>query len=152
MSMTGILKKLDFLRNLFGADPSAARAKERLRIVLIQDQSSISSDLLNVLRHEMIGVVSRYLEIDLPNLEMGIQRREGAIALAASIPIVRIRKEGRALVAPNETTDAAGALESENRANGGNEDGRPLTGTTAARNGGESKSERRQRRGRRHLR
>lgn len=104
--MIGILRKLDFLRSFFGTDESAARAKERLRIVLIQDQSSISSELLNVLRNEMVGVVSRYVEIDLSHLEMGIERRGGAIALAASIPIVRIRREGRVLVPAENGADA----------------------------------------------
>lgn len=105
--MLGLLKKLDFLRSFLGGDESANRAKERLRIVLIQDQASISSELLEVLRHEMIGVVSRYLEIDSTQLEMGLERKNGTIALAANIPIIRIRKEGRALVSEAQADQAS---------------------------------------------
>ncbi len=126
--MLGLLRKIDFLKSWFGDEVSAAaRAKERLRIVLIQDQSSISPDLLEVLREEMIGVVSRYLEIDLPHLEMGIERKEESIALAATIPIVRIRQEGRALLAETATE-------------------------TNSNNNGMGKMERRHRRSRRHYR
>jgi len=141
VTVIGLLRKFDFIRNLFGSDESAARAKERLRIVLIQDQSSISSDLLNKLRHEMIGVVSRYLEIDVPHLEMGIERREGSIALAASIPIVRIRKEGRALIAESQDPLLRQASLVGKEALG-----------EAAEIAIQTKNDRRQRRGRRHLR
>lgn len=90
-----LLKKFSWLKTIFADDESAKQAKERLRLVLIQDQANISPGLMNVLRNEMIGVVSRYMEIDSAHLEMGLERRNDAMALAASIPIVRIRKEGR---------------------------------------------------------
>lgn len=88
---------LELLRSFFAKekDESAARAKERLRIVLIQDQSSVSPELMERLRTEMVKLVSRYMVIDSKHLEMGIERKNGTIALAASIPIVRIRPEGR---------------------------------------------------------
>lgn len=165
MAMLRILRKLDFLRSLFGMDKSASHAKERLRIVLIQDQSNISSELLNVLRNEMVGVVSRYLEIDLPHLEMGIERKDGTIALAANIPIVRIRKEARALVpgavpeppastnmakeAPSSSSkvQASEALEKKNKTNNGGAGESSKAAANAL-----SKPDRRQRRGRKHLR
>jgi len=104
--MLGLLKRLDFLRTFFGNDPGpaadspASKAKERLRNTLIMDQSSVSSELIGVIREGMIGLVSRYLEIDISHLQVALERRNSAIALAANIPIVRVRKEGRALV-PN---------------------------------------------------
>jgi len=113
--MLAILKKFDFFRSFFHFDDAAAKAKERLRIVLIQDQSNVSSELLETLRREMIGVVTRYLDIDLPHLEMGIHRKDGAIALAANIPIVRIRKEGRALIGASEPEKSAETANVERR-------------------------------------
>jgi cell division topological specificity factor len=92
--MLEILKRINFW-NPFSSDDSAKKAKDRLRLVLIQDQSSISEGLLGTLRREMIGVISHYLEIDSTRLEFGLERQDGTVALAASIPILRIKPEGK---------------------------------------------------------
>jgi cell division topological specificity factor len=91
--MLDIFRKLNWLSAFFPKEESAKRAKERLRLVLIQDQASISPGLMNLLRDEMIGVVSRYLEIDSAHLELGLERRNNQMALAASIPVLRVRRE-----------------------------------------------------------
>ncbi len=68
-------------------------AKERLRLVLVQDRgNSIPDDVLLSLREELIGVISRYMVIDETQLDMGFNKSEGEIALVASIPVVRIKQ------------------------------------------------------------
>lgn len=68
-------------------------AKERLRLVLVQDRgTSIPDDVLLNLREELIGVISRYMVIDEAQLDMGFNKSEGEIALVASIPVVRIKQ------------------------------------------------------------
>lgn len=89
---------MEFLSNIFSrvglsADKSGSLAKERLRLVLIHDQAKVSPELLETLRGEIIEVISKYMEIDSNSLEMGLQQRNGSVALAANIPIVRLRRE-----------------------------------------------------------
>jgi cell division topological specificity factor len=102
--MIEILKKFNFWK-VFSPDDSAKKAKTRLRAVLIQDQSSISEGLLGTLRREMVGVISRYLEIDPTKLEFGLERQQGVMALAASIPILRIKPEAKFIPAAPLATD-----------------------------------------------
>ena len=68
-------------------------AKERLRLVLVQDRgNSIPDEMLLKLRSELIDVISRYMVIDEAQLDMGFNKSEGEIALVASIPVVRIKQ------------------------------------------------------------
>ncbi len=68
-------------------------AKERLRLVLVQDRgNSIPDEMLLKLRSELIDVISRYMVIDESQLDMGFNKSEGEIALVASIPVVRIKQ------------------------------------------------------------
>jgi cell division topological specificity factor len=67
-------------------------AKERLRLVLVQDRgNSIPEEMLLKLRSELIDVISRYMVIDESQLDVGFNKSEGEIALVASIPVVRIK-------------------------------------------------------------
>lgn len=86
---------MDFLRKLFGGgstSSSAKEAKERLRIVLIHDRTDISPQLLENLRVEMIGVLTKYMDIDESKIEMDLDHDESAVALVANIPVLRIKR------------------------------------------------------------
>jgi len=165
--MLGLLRRFDFIRSLFGGDQtpatdaSASRAKERLRNTLIMDQATVSSELMGVIREAMIGAVSRYLEIDVPHLQVGLERRNSAIALAANIPIVRVRKEGRSLM-PNPgvgsstleesfSTTAVAVMEKHEEEVAGDESSLLSSDEGDAKDSGTPiKLERRNRRGRKH--
>ncbi len=68
-------------------------AKERLRLVLVQDRgNSIPDEVLLRLREELIDVISRYMVIDESQLDVGFNKSENEIALVASIPVVRIKQ------------------------------------------------------------
>ena len=71
---------------------SKERAKERLRLVLVHDRASVSPQLLETLKEELIGVISKYLEIDEPGPEVGLERDGESVALVASIPIRQVRR------------------------------------------------------------
>ncbi len=85
---------MDFLRKLFGGgnDGSGAKAKDRLRIVLIHDRTDISPELLDSLREEIVSVLSKYMEIDNDKIEIDLDRDEKAVALVANIPVLRIKR------------------------------------------------------------
>lgn len=67
-------------------------AIERLRLVLVHDRAMVSPALLEVLKGEMIGVISRYLEIDEDGMEVHLSTSDQMAALVASIPVRRVRR------------------------------------------------------------
>lgn len=79
----------EFLAKLFGKDSGGSKniAKERLRLVLLHDRSSVSPELLEVLKTELIKVISTYLEIDEQALEVSLETSDNQVALVANIPV-----------------------------------------------------------------
>jgi len=85
------LKKFTFLQKILGLDNSGQVAKDRLRLVLIHDRSSISPQLMENLKFDLIKIISKYMIIDEETIEMGLDNRNGTVALAANIPILKIK-------------------------------------------------------------
>jgi cell division topological specificity factor len=84
----------DFLgRLLRGSDNSKNVAKERLRLVLIHDRSSLSPGLLDSLKEELIEVLSKYMEIDESGLEVNLDEGDDSVALVANIPVKQIKRK-----------------------------------------------------------
>jgi cell division topological specificity factor len=88
---------LDLLRKVFGRDSGSKQvAKERLRLVLVHDRSSISPQLLETLRSELIQVISNYMDIDENGLEVSLDSSGNTVALVANIPVVGMKRTGTA--------------------------------------------------------
>ena len=87
---------MDFLKKIFGTGSkgSGQIAKDRLRIVLIHDRTDISPDLLNNLRDEIVRVLIKYMDIDTGKIDINLDQDEDAVALVASIPVLRIKRGG----------------------------------------------------------
>ncbi|NLG31918.1 MAG: cell division topological specificity factor MinE [Syntrophomonadaceae bacterium] len=62
-------------------------ARERLRLVLVHDRTSVSPDLLNALKEDLIKVIGNYLEIDEEALLVNLENDESSVALVANIPV-----------------------------------------------------------------
>ena len=93
MSFSEVLTKF-FPKEEMKKNSSKEIAKERLRLVLVQDRgNSLPEDMLLQLRAELINLISRYMVIDEGQLDMAFNKSEGEIALVASIPVVRIKRE-----------------------------------------------------------
>ncbi len=77
----------------FHKSNSGEIARKRLALLLISDQTQVSPGLIEMIREDMIGVLSRYAEFDTRQLELRLTqsdlrgKREPAPALAARIPI-----------------------------------------------------------------
>ncbi|MGE5550972.1 MAG: cell division topological specificity factor MinE [Bacteroidota bacterium] len=71
-------------------------AMERLRLVLVHDRAMISPALLELLKSEMVEVISRYLEIDEDGMEVRLSTNDQRAALMATIPVHRVRRGGEA--------------------------------------------------------
>ena len=77
----------NFFDRILGKDKSANTAKERLKLVLINDRTNLSPGVLESLRDEIIDVISRHIDIDptAVRLEMAQEGREQR--LIADIPL-----------------------------------------------------------------
>jgi cell division topological specificity factor len=66
---------------------SAGQAKDRLKLVLINDRTDLSPSEMELLKNELIEVISRHIEIDpsLVNITMSQEGREQR--LLADIPL-----------------------------------------------------------------
>ncbi|HBC91777.1 MAG TPA: cell division topological specificity factor MinE [Pelotomaculum sp.] len=88
---------LDLLKRVFSRDSGSKHvAKERLRLVLVHDRSSISPQLLETLRSELIQVISNYMDIDENGLEVSLDSSGNTVALVANIPVVGMKRTGTA--------------------------------------------------------
>ncbi len=85
---------LDLLARIFNRDNLHSKdvAKERLRLVLVHDRSSVSPEFLNQLKEDMIELISRYLEIDVNSLQVNLENEDNTVALVANIPVKGLRR------------------------------------------------------------
>ncbi len=81
---------------------SSSVAKERLKLVLIHDRAgtSPSSNVMEMLRRDIIGVISKYFEVDEADFDVEIRNTgetggASATRLTANIPIRSVRNLGR---------------------------------------------------------
>ena len=75
-------------------------AKDRLKLVLVHDRVNCSSQVLEMLKTDIIKVISNYMEIDEEELDIQITQTQsednnGTVpVLYANIPIKSVRKLG----------------------------------------------------------
>lgn len=74
-------------------------AKDRLKLLLISDRTDCSADMLEMIKNDIIQVISKYMEIDTAGLDIQITRTEseshnGSVpALYANIPIICVKHQ-----------------------------------------------------------
>ena len=85
---------MEFLRNLFGRQKrtSAQMAKERLQMVLTYDRVKFTPQLLDTLKTDIIGAISKHLEIDEAGIEITMTKGARYDRLVANIPVKRSKQ------------------------------------------------------------
>lgn len=88
---------LEFISRIFGKDTGSSGnvAKERLRLVLVHDRASVSPELLQVLKNDLIQVISKYMEIEEDQLEVTLDNNEDQVALVANIPVKKMKRTAK---------------------------------------------------------
>jgi cell division topological specificity factor len=66
---------------------SANQAKERLKLVLINDRTDLTTQALESLKNEILAVISRYIEIDSRSVKIAMTQDGREQRLVADIPI-----------------------------------------------------------------
>jgi len=84
--------------SLFGQSaPKEDNAKDvacnRLRVVLMQDRTNLTPELLQRMRKELVELLSKYVEMDKEALELNFEQEGEQMALMLSIPVVRAKDE-----------------------------------------------------------
>lgn len=82
---------LDSLLSIFKKEKSGKVAKKRLQMVLIQDRASVSSEVMEKLRDDIIQVISKYMVINKSDMEISLENVEDSVALVANIPVQNMR-------------------------------------------------------------
>ncbi len=73
---------------LLGRDrKSASQAKERLHLVLIHDRTNLTTSTLETMKDEIIGVISRHIDIDSRAVRIEMNKDGRQQRLIAEIPI-----------------------------------------------------------------
>lgn len=76
-------------------------AKERLKLILIHDRANIPPQFLNMIKGDLIKVISDYADIDEEGIEITLNndeystRDENLSSLIASIPIKKVKNIGK---------------------------------------------------------
>ena len=86
---------MGFFDNFFKKKSSGEVAKDRLNLLLVSDRSNCSPETMELIKNDIIQVISKYMEIDPEGLDIQItqssEESEGP-ALYANIPIRELRK------------------------------------------------------------
>jgi len=64
-------------------------AKERLKVVLVQDRIKLSPELLDLIKDDLLTAISRRLEVDEQNVQISMARENRWDKLLADMPIKR---------------------------------------------------------------
>lgn len=81
------------LMDFFKKKNSGDVAKDRLKLLLVSDRANCSPDVMEMIKNDIIQVISKYMEIDVEGLDIQITQTEsegdnGTVpALFANIPI-----------------------------------------------------------------
>jgi cell division topological specificity factor len=92
---------LDFFR-FFGKEVNTSKdiARERLKLLLIHDRANVSPKFLDVIKGDIIKVISNYMEIEEKGLDIRLTRIQQdddnySSALIANIPIRKMKNIGK---------------------------------------------------------
>ncbi len=72
-------------------DATKETAASRLRFVLMHDRTQLAPDTMEKMRDELLEVISKYVVVDEEALDLNLAAEGDAIALLASIPILRAK-------------------------------------------------------------
>ncbi len=81
------------LMDLFKKKSSGDVAKDRLKLLLVSDRANCSPEMMEMIKNDIIQVISKYMDIDTDSLNIQITETEsdtnnGTVpALFANIPI-----------------------------------------------------------------
>jgi len=92
---------LDLFKFFNRGNNSKEVARDRLKLVLVHDRANVSPQFLEMLKGEIIKVISNYMEIQTDELDIQLTRTKSddgehvVPALVANIPIKNMKNVGK---------------------------------------------------------
>lgn len=89
------------LMDFFKKKNSGEVAKDRLKLLLISDRANCSPEIMEMIKNDIIKVISKYMEIDAEGLDIQITQTESDAsngnvpALCANIPIRDLKQANK---------------------------------------------------------
>lgn len=85
---------MELIERLFsrGNKPSGEDARRRLKLVIANDRSGLSPEMMEEMRREIVEVVSRYVEIEPGEMEFSLESDQRMTALIANLPVRRVKR------------------------------------------------------------
>ena len=81
-----------FFKKFHGQGTQKDEAKKRLHFALVYDKLEINDSTLKELQSDIVGVISKYFEIDKDAINLEIQRDEESSALVFNTPILNVKR------------------------------------------------------------
>ena len=75
--------------SLFRKQRSAPMARERLQVLLAHERASLESDLVSILREEILAVIAKHVEFDRDKVQIKMDRDEDVSILEIDVEIPR---------------------------------------------------------------
>jgi cell division topological specificity factor len=73
--------------SLFRKQRSAPMARERLQVLLAHERASASSDLVSILREEILAVIAKHVQLDSDKVTVKMDRDEDVSILEIDVEI-----------------------------------------------------------------
>ncbi len=88
---------MNFFSRLAGRQPPSKQvAKDRLKLVLIHDRTDISPAVMELLKDEIIAVISKHMDIDRDGVKIKISNESATESrLVADIPLLKTPRRRR---------------------------------------------------------
>jgi len=81
---------INAIRKFLVDKPSGVLARERMQFVLLHDRLDITPEMMESLKNDIVGVLSRYVDLDGDAVEVNVERAKGVTALISNVPIKRV--------------------------------------------------------------
>lgn len=78
-----------FLDRLLNKPSSADTARQRLQLVLIHDRANLPAGQIELMKDELIKVISRYVDIDRSKAEIAVENEGREQRLIMNIPLCK---------------------------------------------------------------
>ncbi|GIX06727.1 MAG: hypothetical protein KatS3mg115_1130 [Candidatus Poribacteria bacterium] len=134
MALNDLVVRL--LRWFQGQEKSKETAKNRLRLILIQDRVGVDPGVVDSLREDLLALLTKYFDVNVEEMEVEIQRDEERTALVVNVPILTLK--GRH---PSDfRREREGATASQEKSEPSPADGSPNKGQKSRSEGSEEKA------------
>lgn len=83
------------IKSFFQRSPqpsSREAAKQRLQLVLVHDRNQIEPGMLEIIKDEIIAVISKHVDIDPAHVQVNFSQSERENKLVADIPLLPKRQ------------------------------------------------------------